>query len=131
MGRGRSLRKECASPGCKKFGQYTELTADGYKRLAQETWYCVRHTHPEEVLSPSNIRREKILENVQLPHGRYWQGSSGFMYGPGFKAYADDFPVGTKIRVIAEVIPAQEAGTDEPRCRKCGGPHWVGQCALP
>lgn len=108
MGKGRSLRKECAEPGCKEFGLYTDLTPEGYRRLAREAWRCVRHTQPEEVLSVTNVRREKIVESVQLPHGRYWQGSSGFMYGPGFKAYADDFPVGTKIRVIAEVIPAPE-----------------------
>jgi hypothetical protein len=108
VGKGRSLRKECATPGCNEYGHYTDLTPEGYKRLSREPWYCVRHTQPEEVLGASNLRREKILENVQLPHGRYWNGSSGFAYGPGFKAYADDFPAGTKIRVIAEVIPAQE-----------------------
>lgn len=40
------------------------------------------------------------------PYGKFW-GSSGFIHGPGFKAYPNDFPEGTIIRITAEVILPQ------------------------
>ena len=103
----RSIRKQCEEPGCAEYGYYTDLTREGYARLARQEWRCVRHTRPEEVLSAENPRREVVYENVQLDCGLFWQGRSGFVYGPGFKAYSEDFPVGTKIRVIAEIVPAE------------------------
>ncbi len=35
--------------------------------------------------------------------GLYWD-SMGFVHGPGFRAFAKDFPEGTVIRVTAEII---------------------------
>lgn len=105
MSRSMSLRKTCTEPGCKEFGLYTDLTREAYNRLARQPWACVRHTRPDENLSLTNRKRETVYENRQIDGlGLFWNGSSGFMHGPGFKAFAEDFPAGAKIRVTAEVI---------------------------
>jgi hypothetical protein len=39
--------------------------------------------------------------------GLFWTGAglkSGFTHGPGFKAFADDFPEGTKLVITAEIV---------------------------
>jgi hypothetical protein len=78
------------------------------KWVPREKWFCVRHTNSDEVLSPANRVRTIEWENLDGPgEKRYWgvdRPGSGFMSGPGFKAYADDFPPGTKVRVTAELI---------------------------
>jgi len=73
------------------------------KNYSDGRWRCVRHTRPDEVLSATN--RETVAELVveQRPHGKYF-GSQGATFGPGFKAFADDFPVGTKIIVTTQVV---------------------------
>jgi hypothetical protein len=34
----------------------------------------------------------------------FWNTGSGFIYGSGYKAFADDFPEGTILRITAEII---------------------------
>lgn len=46
--------------------------------------------------------------------GLFWQGAglrSGFTCGPGFKAFATDFPEGTKLVITAEIVlPGEVTG---------------------
>lgn len=99
-------RFQCQHPGCTEFGLYSDSTraeqAETQKRNYGK-WRCVRHTHEEEVLSAENRKRVSEQAVRQEDYGRYW-GNSGFVYGPGFKAFAKDFPPGTILRVTAEVI---------------------------
>ena len=70
-------------------------------------WRCVRHSQPDEVLSAENPETTCELTVEQKPGGRYF-GNFGFVHGPGFKAFAKDFPEGTKIVVTATLIPPSE-----------------------
>lgn len=105
--------KKCAHEGCKEVGwfrfdtrrEYTEW----YKRRGNKPWLCVRHTRPDDVLSAENLKRETVLiseKSKNYPHlpDLFWGGSSVFCYGDGFKAYARDFPEGTKLKITAEII---------------------------
>lgn len=106
--------------------------ADAVRRYAKDPWRCSRHTKPEEVLGLDRLRvvatatatRVKFsgyadaLARYQAGNGwgrppseyldgLFWTGagmSSGFTFGPGFKAYADDFPAGTKLVITVEVV---------------------------
>jgi len=104
-------RFECAHPGCRETANYESFTraeqAETQRRYYGK-WRCARHSQPQEVLSPTN--RKIIHEEVsrQEPHGLYW-GHSGFQYGPGFRAFAKDFPAGTVLRVTAEIIVPPDA----------------------
>lgn len=61
------------------------------------------------------ITHEVVAEEKFLKPSRYYPndpprslglffGNQGFVYGPGFRAFAKDFPAGTVLRVTAEVI---------------------------
>lgn len=112
MGRRRwPYRYECTYPGCTEhahheFRSMAELKLQ-LKWQPRETWRCVRHTNIDETLSTSNPIRVQELTNFEEPHGKFWgvtKAQSGFSHGPGFKAFAEDFPAGTKLRVTAELI---------------------------
>lgn len=113
MGRSRwTLRYECNHQGCTEMAHHdfrsrAELMMQ-LKWVPRDKWFCVRHTNNSEVLSPTN--RVRTVEWTALDGAAsklYWgidRPVSGFMHGPGFKAFADDFPPGTKVRVTAELI---------------------------
>ena len=108
----RILRLVCGHGGCK---EWTIKDADDkidYSRLysifGNGKWKCTRHDFPEEVLGLNNLKRVTSLISGKSKkyldlEGMFW-GESGFVYGKGWKAYADDFPEGTKIIITAEVI---------------------------
>lgn len=103
---------KCGHLGCSEYANYRcdnrREVADLQRRYHPDKWRCVRHTKPDEVLSESNLVKTAEFQVFELPNGRYWGDAekvgSGFVYGPGFKAYADDFPPGTRLRVTAEII---------------------------
>lgn len=116
-----TLRKVCAEPGCKEiafFGYDTqrELRASTYR---SRDWLCTRHAYPDEVLSAWNPTTEHVMVSKRGAADRlYWNGSSGFTFGPGFKAFADDFPEGARLVVTAHVeLPAS------PQKPEDGGQH--------
>lgn len=39
----------------------------------------------------------------ESPAGKFFDGHYGFVSGPGFKAWAEDYPVGTILEVIATI----------------------------
>lgn len=73
------------------------------KNYSDGRWRCTRHTRPDEVLSASNPTTTHELVLEQRPHGKFF-GNFGFVSGPGFKAFASDFPPGTKIIVTTQVV---------------------------
>ena len=104
-----ALRFVCGHEGCAETANYRYPTKrdliDSFERkhYSEGRWRCVRHSQPNEVLSADN--RETTIELIveQRPHGRYF-GNSGFIHGPGFKAFAKDFPEGSKVIVSARLV---------------------------
>ncbi|MGA1853006.1 hypothetical protein VH570_19415 [Sphingobium sp. HT1-2] len=108
------LRFVCGQEGCTESANYRYQTKRDLmesfelKHYSNGRWRCIRHARPKEVLSADNRETRIEMTVDQKPHGRYF-GSSGFLHGPGFKAFADDFPAGTKIIVSATLILPGEA----------------------
>lgn len=106
------IRLVCAESGCREtsftVAQTREEEREIRERYARNPYQCTRHTQPEKVLSPDNPKRVTVLTARQSEHPHldrlFWDGSSGFSYGPGFKAFAQDFPPGTQLVVTAEVV---------------------------
>lgn len=117
MSRGHTVRCVCSHPGCKEtsFYHYDTLRdareGSASKQQRAGTWLCTRHTAPNEVLSDANPTTTHVLVCVQLEYGRFWQEEgkervgSGFTFGDGYKAYAKDFPPGTRLTITAQLTP--------------------------
>lgn len=73
------------------------------KNYSNGRWRCMRHNRPNEVLSAANPTTTHELLVEERPYGRYF-GHQGAIFGPGFKAFADDFPAGAKIIVTAQLV---------------------------
>jgi hypothetical protein len=86
-----SWTRHCAHAGCHEFARYE---------------YSTRR---EKVLSPTNTRRVTEVTATRDPdRSRSFWGlplGNGFAHGLGWKAWADDFPAGTRIRVTVDVLP--------------------------
>lgn len=109
---------KCTHPGCNETAHWNfdsrREAAEHYPR--RQKWKYTRHTKPDEVLGLSNLKLTKTLEAKKVNgfggkplRGLFWKsdessGGNGFCRGTGYKAYADDFPEGTKIVVTAEII---------------------------
>ena len=111
--------------GCREFQTYeSDTRADQaalYGRYGNGKWRCIRHSQPDSVLGLTNLRRVYEIASDERPHGVFW-GHSGFVSGPGFRAFAKDFPAGTVLRVTAEVIPPTSAEPDDRAERVGEGP---------
>ena len=135
---------KCAEGGCAEkcrweYSSRRELIESfEFKRYSKKEWFCVRHSNKKRVLSLDN--RSTVWESdpcVQEEYGKFF-GRKGVLINDGFYASAEDFPVGTKIRITAEVIvPENETvekcehdwqpwgsgqiapGYSEKQCRKC------------
>ena len=90
-----TMNLRCAEPSC-------------YEKYQ---WRCTRHMRPDEVLSTDDTARESVLEVRDRPNlGPRWMplggetgGGNGFITGPGFKAFAKDFPAGARLVVTARI----------------------------
>lgn len=128
------LRFVCAHGGCTETANYRYSTKRDMmesfeiKNYSNGRWRCIRHARPEEVLSAANreTRAELIVE--QKPHGRFF-GHSGFVSGPGFKAFAKDFPAGSKIIVSTVVVLPEPAPPEASASRVAPIPALVGDGA--
>lgn len=114
--RGYDRRRQCAEEGCKEWSiVHYDLQRDYrdavHRERGRPPWMCSRHAKPEEVLSVENPLVVYMRESEEKfstygdttrSIGTYWD-SSGFVYGPGFKAWAKDFPPGTKLIVTARI----------------------------
>lgn len=118
MSRMRQVTIRCAQDGCPDSAFYEVRTVKEDRELRQRPWYCQRHSKPNEVLGTENTTLTVVLESYEkvsqvatwdrqrggmFKDHRYWrregtvESGSGFTHGPGFKAFANDFPAGTKI----------------------------------
>ena len=115
------IRLFCNHPGCRETS-FTEAETRAEetsirKRYSANPWRCIRHREPDELLSLETPIKTQVLVNcASANEQRYWRkenaaasGGSGFSYGPGYKAFAVDFPVGTRLIVTAyaELPPAE------------------------
>ena len=107
----RTVRFRCAHEGCEEYAHYEADNREDSIRLqttyGNGKWLCTRHSRPNEVLSAENTETVHTMKVFQKDYGRFWgvdQAISGFTYGPGFKAFAKDFPEGTVIEVTARII---------------------------
>lgn len=133
MARRQSHRRSCVQPGCGETS-FVEYTSRWELEGVSSAWKCARHREPDRVLSAENRETTAVLTlhpsyvqstsswsngSPQLV-GYFWgpesadRGSSGVESGPGFMAYAKDFPPGTRLVVTARIeIPPQSTGDGE------------------
>lgn len=104
MTRPKTYRVRCAEPECREIGFFE------YERASDKPpgdWRCSRHVRPDDVLSAASPVRSRVLTVVELDHGLFWHDGSrvgsGFEYGPGFRAWARDFPPGTTLTITAVI----------------------------
>jgi hypothetical protein len=119
-------RPQCAHEGCAEralyvFGTRREQSETVESLRRRGGWRCVRHTKPDDVLATDAPARETTLVSYEKDYGqltgvkRFWrrqgtdESGNGFVYGPGFKAFAGDFPAGTRLVVSARIEPPQES----------------------
>jgi hypothetical protein len=126
-------RYQCSHPGCAEVYRY-EIMDRAHALSVDRThgggqYKCIRHSRPDEVLSADNMKRSVDWTNDQKEHGRYWASASGFVSGPGFKVFSEDWPAGTILRVTAEIItpiPEQEGASEalgEPKASEPLSPN--------
>lgn len=80
------------------YSGYERMVADYERYQANATGYAGLYRGPR-----------KPTEEDRWLKGLFWIGEgessgSGFTFGPGFKAFATDFPEGTQLRITAEVV---------------------------
>ena len=131
MARERMVQQQCAEAGCRDTRFYTYTSQREYAEIMRvqqrRPYQCTRHSRPDEVLRPGNLERARVLLASKVPSpvsGREWldglfwlaegeSTGSGFVFGPGFKAHADDFPDGARLVVTARVeLPAHTEAED-------------------
>ncbi|TKG67046.1 hypothetical protein [Prauserella endophytica] len=121
MPREYTISLACAEPGCRERSLTIANTRaeerEIRQRYARSPYKCTRHLKPDEVLSAENLSRTTVLvagKSERWPDmpELFWNGTRGFRHGPGFKAYANDFPPGTRLVVTAR-IELPEGGEDQ------------------
>lgn len=133
-----SFSPQCVHDGCSERAHYvfttrrdqTQTMADVRKRGG---WRCTRHSQPDAVLTVHNPDRETVLVSYETDFGyggkthRFFapqgqeKGGSGFVHGPGFKVFAEDFPAGTRLIVTARI----ETAANRPEAYANDGTHNV------
>jgi hypothetical protein len=111
----------CAESGCRESSVCEAIGRDEYAeardRYARNPWRCSRHRNPERVLSPDNLERTAVCisgKSKRYPDldSRFWEtpeyDGCGVIDGPGFKAFANDFPPGTRLIVTARIELPEE-----------------------
>lgn len=104
---------KCGADGCNEHRHYEadnkKEASRLYTKYGNGRYRCARHTNEEQVMGINNIQRETVLtaeESKKYPELKelFWGGSQGFISGPGFKAYSNDMPKGTKIIITAKLV---------------------------
>jgi len=114
----------CAEDGCRETAYYEHANQreaqESRQRRAKYPYRCSRHTRPDEVLTQDGTEREGVLTVYEESYGRFWRSEhdksgSGSARGPGFKAFAKDFPTGTRLVVTARIeLPDDGTAVDTP-----------------
>lgn len=114
-----SNRYTCAADGCRDTVQYLydrrseqQESLEFHKR---HPYRCTRHSEPEKMLSSEVLTREHVATARRLVDGcadLFWDTEHNKVArGPGFRAFAGDFPEGTQLIITARIVPP----TDEER----------------
>jgi hypothetical protein len=108
----RTLNIKCKVDGCNEW-KHVETEnqkehAELYRKYYKE-WLCTRHSNVDELLTALNRKTVTTIiasKSIKYPHltELFWGDRSGFIYGTGYKAFANDFPEGTKLIVTAEIV---------------------------
>lgn len=104
--RGHDIEVTCQHPGCSERGRYHyDSYRDADKSAAwRAKWRCIRHSGRTLSLDvPMLTMRVPSESSPETGERRYWL-RSGYVHGPGFQAFADDFPPGTILEVTARII---------------------------
>lgn len=109
--------ERCSFSGCSESARYvfdTLRERDQYERDRGDSWRCARHTKPHQVLSVDQQHRTGVLVCTERTFGKFWYpegktSGSGACHGPGFIAFAHDFPAGTRLVVTARIELPEEA----------------------
>jgi hypothetical protein len=119
----------CAGQPCPEKIIYHHLTradeAASVKDQARRPWKCVRHARPAEVLSPEHQAITSVMAVILRPGAARWESPliwaapgwhfrSDSVSGPGFMAFASDWPEGTRIEITARILPPLETGEEAP-----------------
>jgi hypothetical protein len=128
-------RYRCADETCREIGFFDYDTKARQREHARELhqrggWRCTRHTRPDEVLSLDAPTRTRVVILTAERSRRFpdltelfWREEgrddvgSGFTSGPGFKAWAKDFPEGTRLvatTTVSLTAPAPVVPTTTP-----------------
>jgi hypothetical protein len=124
MRRAHFYSPQCVHEDCVQRAHFEFTSIRAKQQCVERTeqrggWRCGRHTDPEKTLSENNRTREVTLVVTETERGRFWceEGqerlSGGFVCGPGFRAYAEDFPADTKLIVTARLEMASQTAEDE------------------
>lgn len=114
----RNIRIHCGQQNCHAITIYEVDNLKEQSRILREEghgkWKCIKHSDLEELLNLNRLQTTKIFKAIQSPRHPdltqlFWNGSFGLQFGPGFKAFANDFPPGTILKITAEIILPKES----------------------
>jgi hypothetical protein len=113
----------CHTEGCRESAtvEYSTLRerAETAKSTYYSNWKCTRHRSPEKLLTPGGGAVQAVLVCYEESYGRFWRpegstkGGNGFDFSTAHNAYADDFPVGTRLVITAYVETPDQAALSE------------------
>lgn len=115
MGRTQVTTLQCVEPGCREVGRYAYDNRKDYERIHRtySPYKCFRHSNKATWLTPEDRSRTTELTVAARSHGLYFEPiSNGYTHGPGFNAYASEFPAGTRIIVTATALLPDEVPVD-------------------
>ena len=114
----------CADPACPEKVTYRHETradeAASVKSQRECAWKCARHRWPDRTLGPGQEVIAAVMTVIPVPDARAWEPSliwespgwpfqSDKISGPGFQAFAGDWPEGTRLEIRARILPPEEA----------------------
>lgn len=87
-------------------------------------WKCSRHSKPAEVLGTGQETLTSVMTAVPRPNAARWESVliwagpgwpflSDNVHGPGFRAFAGDWPEGTRLEITARILPPAETEADD------------------
>ncbi len=107
----------CTHPsGCSESSAYAADTRAEEARIRSEyvaKWTCLRHSAPDEWMTPTNAKRSVSCTARKLPNcgdALFWIADgattgSGFTFGPGFRASTKEFVEGSRLTVTVTIDP--------------------------
>jgi hypothetical protein len=110
----------CADQPCPEKITYHHLTradeAASVRDQQARPWRCSRHSKPAEVLGPEQQAITTVMTVTPRPNAARWDSPliwaapgrhfrSDKVSGPGFMAFAGDWPEGTRLEITARILP--------------------------